>query len=186
MMILQKVCSKCGIVKSFAEFRKNKRSSDGFTASCSECCRKHEKEYYKRATTAFITRTKKYADSHPEKRYLWQKEWRQRNPEKIKVSKAKERKNHPEKGQYESRLRRARILLAPGNGVTAEQWKYILTFYGNKCLKCGTTKNITADHVIPLVKGGAHDMTNIQPLCKSCNSSKHSSIIDYRFIADWT
>ncbi len=43
------------------------------------------------------------------------------------------------------------------------------------CVFCGgqlTHGNITEDHVIPLVKGGSGDVTNMQFACRSCNSAK--------------
>jgi 5-methylcytosine-specific restriction endonuclease McrA len=52
--------------------------------------------------------------------------------------------------------------------------------YGKKCLCCGSTENLTIDHVIPVSKEGINDISNYQPLCKSCNSKKHDKIIDYR------
>lgn len=30
----------------------------------------------------------------------------------------------------------------------------------------------TADHVIPLARGGSHDITNLVPACLPCNSSR--------------
>lgn len=44
--------------------------------------------------------------------------------------------------------------------------------HGEHCQECGTTESLTIDHVIPLRKGGTSDLDNLQPLCKSCNSSK--------------
>jgi hypothetical protein len=42
----------------------------------------------------------------------------------------------------------------------------------NKCLLCGTDKNISVDHIIPFSKGGRTIETNLQTLCRSCNSKK--------------
>ncbi len=48
------------------------------------------------------------------------------------------------------------------------------------CLKCGTDKKLTIDHVIPISKKGSNDFSNLQTLCKKCNSLKGSEIVDYR------
>ena len=42
------------------------------------------------------------------------------------------------------------------------------------CAHCGATDKITADHIIPLAKGGPDCRYNYQPLCGRCNSSKGS------------
>lgn len=49
-----------------------------------------------------------------------------------------------------------------------------------KCLCCGTEENLHLDHIIPESKGGEAKLDNLQVLCKKCNSSKHTKIIDYR------
>ena len=45
--------------------------------------------------------------------------------------------------------------------------------YDNSCacckLQCG---DMEVDHIIPLAGGGSNDMSNLQPLCKDCHSSK--------------
>ena len=57
--------------------------------------------------------------------------------------------------------------------------------YGNKCLACGDTEAVLeADHVVPLIKGGSDDISNIQPLCASCNRKKFVNIKDYRVSTD--
>lgn len=42
----------------------------------------------------------------------------------------------------------------------------------DKCLNCGEKDNLQLDHIIPIVKGGLNKESNIQVLCKSCNSKK--------------
>ncbi len=53
-------------------------------------------------------------------------------------------------------------------------------WYEHACLCCGRKGRLTFDHVIPLSKGGENTILNAQPLCRSCNCSKYTSIIDYR------
>lgn len=43
---------------------------------------------------------------------------------------------------------------------------------GTGCRVCGTTENIAIDHKFPIVAGGTNDLSNLQLLCKSCNSRK--------------
>jgi len=64
---------------------------------------------------------------------------------------------------------------------TGKELQELYTKYNNTCLSCGcTTCKLTADHVIPLSKGGNNTIDNIQPLCERCNNIKGINIIDYR------
>ena len=42
-----------------------------------------------------------------------------------------------------------------------------------KCLFCGSTDNLTVDHIKPYSKGGTHDSFNLQCLCGKCNRLKY-------------
>ena len=44
------------------------------------------------------------------------------------------------------------------------------------CLICGATSDLTADHVVPVAKGGDHvpDQNGIIVLCRRCNGRKGS------------
>ena len=55
------------------------------------------------------------------------------------------------------------------------------------CPMCGRfveCKNLTQDHIVPLSKFGYHAITNLQPLCSNCNSSKHNSLPHIDVITD--
>lgn len=49
---------------------------------------------------------------------------------------------------------------------------------GYKCLQCGTTEKLEADHIKPREKGGESTLENGQTLCRSCNASKSNKISD--------
>ena len=66
------------------------------------------------------------------------------------------------------------MMNAPGRGVTAEDWKNIMRDYNYKCVYCGRGGRLTMDHIVPLIKGGAHDVDNIVPACMDCNRKKNS------------
>jgi len=44
--------------------------------------------------------------------------------------------------------------------------------YKFKCVHCSKTDDLTVDHIRPVSKGGTDDFSNLQILCKSCNSKK--------------
>lgn len=53
------------------------------------------------------------------------------------------------------------------------------------CLRCGSTENLTRDHVIPRARlDGRNPLggSNMQTLCASCNVWKSSRVLDYRNI----
>ncbi len=43
---------------------------------------------------------------------------------------------------------------------------------GFKCRECGSSEDITVDHIIPRRQGGPDDISNYQTLCRTCNSRK--------------
>lgn len=72
--------------------------------------------------------------------------------------------------------RRAREANAEGSH-TLQQWQEIQTQQVNRCKICNMECKLTKDHIIPLAKGGSHDISNIQGLCGSCNSGKGDRLI---------
>lgn len=51
----------------------------------------------------------------------------------------------------------------------------------NKCLCCGSTQNLTIDHIIPKSKGGKSVPDNYQTLCSACNGLRgNKTTTDYR------
>lgn len=95
------------------------------------------------------------------------------NAEKQRAVMVRYRQRHPQKIQELYNTRRARILNAPGRGVTSPQWQQIRTDSFGLCAYCNERRRLTPDHIEPLVRGGAHDTDNIAAVCLSCNLKKH-------------
>jgi 5-methylcytosine-specific restriction endonuclease McrA len=92
---------------------------------------------------------------------------------------------HPEyetirrKRRYADPAERARMLAAHklhahrkrangGRGVTVDQ---LLELLSKPCHYCGG-EACELDHVVPVSRGGLHDVDNVVPACRGCNASK--------------
>lgn len=64
------------------------------------------------------------------------------------------------------RMNMARAHVGPGKR------KRVLDRDGRKCRTCGTSDDLTVDHIVSVALGGGADMSNLQSLCRTCNSRK--------------
>lgn len=77
-------------------------------------------------------------------------------------------------------LRKQRLADARAQGTHTEaEWLAILEPCKGICPRCGKRRKLGKDHIKPISRGGSDAIENIQPLCRSCNSSKFESV-DYR------
>jgi 5-methylcytosine-specific restriction endonuclease McrA len=178
-MELHKVCSKCSQSKPHSEFRKSQKGDrHGLHSWCYDCNRKARREHYQK-------NKQKYRD--------WYLQWCENNQDKVKAYEENRDRDYAESyrrqmslphGREQKRAYdhnyRARKVAAEGI-LTKEVVQKVFETYGVICLACGSTSDIQIDHVTPLSLGGTNMFENLQPLCKSCNSSKgNRSTADYR------
>lgn len=61
-------------------------------------------------------------------------------------------------------------------------WIKMKERYNYICPDCGKSEpeiKLTEDHITPILMGGDDNIENIQPLCPSCNSRKHTKTIKF-------
>jgi 5-methylcytosine-specific restriction endonuclease McrA len=78
-------------------------------------------------------------------------------------------------------LKRSRKANAEGL-FTWDEWELLKRQYHHRCPCCGRPEpdiKLTKDHIVPLTRGGTNWISNIQPLCQSCNSRKKTRVIKY-------
>lgn len=183
---LNSYCKACSNERNRLRYIANKASIDA-----------RHMEYYWKNKETYYARGKKWAKAHPEKirvkyarwYYSHQDErressarWYSANGKRARVYGVRWRAANPARTQAQGQKRRARVRGAEGS-YTFQEWLELKAQYDYRCLCCGKQEpeiKLTVDHVIPLSKGGRNDIANIQPLCKSCNSSKNTKHIDYR------
>lgn len=64
--------------------------------------------------------------------------------------------------------------------ISKKTKREVIALHGDKCLRCGSGSDVCMDHVVPESLGGDTSVLNLQPLCRSCNSSKALKETDYR------
>jgi 5-methylcytosine-specific restriction endonuclease McrA len=136
---------------------------------------------YKGNRQCKICRKQRVAESferHKEKRTAEQRDYYQRNRQKLIAYSLQWAKDNPQRAALTGRLKKQRRRAA--GVLTVAEWEQIKAQYGHLCLACGSDAPLTIDHVVPISKGGANTAANVQPLCGPCNSSKATKTIDYR------
>lgn len=146
-------CSRCKNVKPKLEFGLYELR---YHSLCKTCDREKMKEVY---------------EQRPEKHIGSVRRWKQKNPEKCREYARRWSRENLEKRRVSNQNRRARKVLN-GGSFTAKEWENLCKAHRNECAHCGTGDKLTIDHIIPISKGGTGRISNIQPLCKSCNSRK--------------
>ena len=70
-------------------------------------------------------------------------------------------------------------LLTFRSGDAKRMWREsIKARDGHKCVYCGSTENLTIDHVTPKSKGGIDHADNCVTACRPCNQAKGSMHVD--------
>lgn len=126
---------------------------------------------------------RKANDDHVGK-YLNRKRWESENPEKVALARARSTKLAAPYARFNIAKRRACIYAnAQGRpqsvkGLTRTEKDLMLSRMDDGCAYCGTTDLLTVDHKIPLSRGGHHEISNLQWLCRHHNAQKHSKTHD--------
>ena len=155
------------------------------------------KEKIKEKSKKWYEENKEYAKEHREKRkenrkeYMEQwreknkkhrkeysKEYYEENKEHIKEYKKQYKINNPDK-VFNYHHKRRELKECQGRGIAKEQWIEMMEFFEWKCAYSGMQfssnnkeRDRTIDHIIPLSKGGEHEIWNLVPMCANYNYSK--------------
>jgi 5-methylcytosine-specific restriction endonuclease McrA len=107
--------------------------------------------------------------------YAKRRDYRRRNLEQLRAAARKYYRANCERKRVEHDIAIARRKLASG-AYTVAEWRLVLRKWKYKCAYCRrrlTKKTATADHIIPLSRGGTNWIDNIVPACLPCNQRKN-------------
>lgn len=61
-------------------------------------------------------------------------------------------------------------------GITRHRWDKLrlrtLARDGGRCVDCGSTDDLEADHVVPRAQGGSNQLANLATRCHNCHLAK--------------
>lgn len=89
------------------------------------------------------------------------------------------RQSHPDELRTYRHKRRSMLAGAEGS-YTPGEWRDLVIRCEHRCVHCRRQEpeiKLTVDHIIPVSKGGSNWISNIQPLCNSCNSKKRDKVM---------
>lgn len=174
-----RICTKCGTLKRFEKFNKQKTGKYGVTSKCKECQNKYKRTYYQNNKEY----KKKYYENNKDKiKEYYQnnkneiKKYYQNNKEHIKEKVKEYQKNNKDKIKENKKIRnhkRRTLKQNSGGSYTVEQWNESLKYFNNKCAYSGKPmEQVSVEHIIPITKGGTSYIWNIVPCEAILNYSK--------------
>lgn len=121
-----------------------------------DASRAESRAYYRRNAEAMQANSKRWFAANRDRARALAREWGSNNPGKM--------------AQYRQN-RRALENGAVGSFL-ADDIARLIEAQGGCCKVCGEKRNLTVDHILALSRGGSNWPSNLQMLCRPCNSSK--------------
>ena len=142
--------------------------------------REQSKEYYRKNKENILTYSKYYYSLHKEDIQNYNKEYYKTHKEKIKnhvkiYKKEWLKTPNGKASRFNDSNKRRELKRNQGKGITGEQWLEMMKFFEFKCAYSNEKLNPntrSVDHIIPLSKGGEHEIWNLVPMKIKYNSSK--------------
>lgn len=191
---LRSSCRKCNKSRGRLYYNNNKEKYETYREEHREERKKYFNQYYKENKEELLEKQKQYYEENKEFYKKYKKEWYEDNKEQILEKRNqyyKENKEYILKYQKQymqdnpekifNRNNKRRIKEEnQGLGISKEQWLEMMEFFEFKCAYSdeyigGNSMLRTIDHIIPLSNGGLNEIWNCVPMCKTHNSSKHTS-----------
>jgi 5-methylcytosine-specific restriction endonuclease McrA len=168
-----KVCGNCKLNLDTSQFCGRKASKDGLCRICKSCQRAYSQEYRSANNEKVNERVRARRAANPELFRKHSKRYYQSHAKEDTQRRVKNDRANPAAVQVRRHKHRAKASGCEGS-FTAQEWTDLCARYDQRCAICGNQKQLTVDHIVPLSKNGSNWIENIQPLCRSCNSSKNN------------
>lgn len=197
---MSKRCLGCKRLLPLDSFWKSIYTKDGRNTRCSDCrieiakewfakhpcylkdrywmdiekSRKNGREEARRSREKDPVKYREGRRNYANKKYKNSQEFRKQ----IRERSQRWEKSNREVVRQIVRNKRARRYGAKGK-CSKDQWMERVEYFGWRCWMCHallTSETLTADHVIPIFRGGTNWPSNLRPACGGCNSSKGAKL----------
>lgn len=137
------------------------------------CTTHYSRDYYRQHRDRRRTAIDKWRKGKGKQREAQRTaDWKRANRERMLAYNRAWTRAHPEIVAERNARRRAARHGASDATLTNLQWLAICEAQDGRCVYCDVPCKLTQDHVIPLIRGGAHTVENVVGACQPCNSRK--------------
>lgn len=164
--VTAKDCVTCRLVKPLTDFtkinNKHKKGVGGHYARCKKCEMEYRRELDKRpgVRERRLKRSREYTQIYKVRKRKISRLHRKNNIAMYKTKDA-------------NRWARKKLLR---DDLSAEQYKGVMAFFGDRCALTGSSDDVTLEHFIPMSLGhGGSYVGNVYPATGSLNYSKSAS-----------
>lgn len=131
-----------------------------------------QRQWRERNRERVLAAHRRYREKDPERRRALERQRYAQNVEKRRASQRAWAKKNLPRRAHLSAARRARELRAEGTHSLAD-WVALVARHQGCCAYCGRADlPLTRDHIVPLIEGGTNSIDNIVPACRPCNARK--------------
>lgn len=189
-----KQCSKCKELKDFTEFAIDKQKKDGLCSSCKVCKKIYDTKYIEKNKDKKYASNLKYNELHRSEKREYDRLRREKYRDIINAKKreyynseAGREKHKIWQNENQAKLaaskkntkhkRREIIKTSTLSGLDLNIW---IDQQDKICSYCNSIcyNSFHVDHIVPLSKGGKHELSNLTISCPSCNTSKGNKSIE--------
>lgn len=194
MDLFMKQCTDCLVFKLLDAFSTNNRNkTNGKQSKCKDCNRKYYLENQQKIKERV---SNQYHENHEEILKRREKLRQRLEAKKIKAEQdsnyyfsnklyiseyykewVRKNKNHLRAYQSAYKFKRLQKAIENGNNTLTTKEINELLIKHPYCEYCKSTKNLSIDHIIPIIKGGSNSVLNVTVACRSCNSSKNDKLL---------